>query len=443
MEKKDNITTAAEAIDTAQEALEKLEPEEQKPEKKKKKLSLAAQIFIAMILAIIAGLCLQNVAWIADDYIHPFGTIFLNLIKFIIGPIVLFSILSGVISLSDIRKVGAIGGTTIVYYLCTTACATTIGLIFAYLFRGTFPLLSTSGLSYEASEETSIMDTIVNIFPSNFLTPITESNMLQIIVMALIIGFAIILLGEKGKPAVKAINLCNDIFMKCMEMILKLSPIGVFCLLCPVIADNGPEIIGSLAMVLLCAYLAYIVHMVVVYSTTVKTLGHMSPIKFFKGMMPAMLFAFSSASSVGTLPINMECTQKLGASKEVASFVLPLGATINMDGTAIYQGVCTVFIAACYGVSLTPQQMVTVVLTATLASIGTAGVPGAGPIMLSMVLESVGLPVEGIALVYGIDRIFDMGRTTVNITGDASCTMIVSYMQKKREEKKLQKQQNA
>ncbi len=434
-EKKVEYKTPAEAIDTAQETLKKIEPENPEPKKKKKKLSLAAQIFIAMVLAIIVGLCMQNVASVADSYIKPFGTIFLNLIKFIIAPIVLFSILAGVISLSDIKKIGMIGGTTLIYYLCTTACATTIGLIFAYLFRGAFPMLSTSGVSYEGAEATSVMDTIVNIFPSNFLTPITDANMLQIIVMALIIGFAIILVGEKAAPAVKAVNVCNDIFMKCMEMILKLSPIGVFCLLCPVIADNGPSIIGSLAIVLVCAYIAYIVHMVVVYSTTVKVLGHMSPLKFFKGMMPAMLFAFSSASSVGTLPINMECTEKMGASKEVASFVLPLGATINMDGTAIYQGVCTVFIAACYGITLTPQQMVTVVLTATLASIGTAGVPGAGPIMLSMVLASVGLPIDGIALVYGIDRIFDMGRTTVNITGDASCTMIVSYMQKKCEEK--------
>ena len=434
-EKKVEYKTPAEAIDTAQETLKKIEPENPEPKKEKKKLSLAAQIFIAMVLAIIVGLCMQNVASVADSYIKPFGTIFLNLIKFIIAPIVLFSILAGVISLSDIKKIGMIGGTTLIYYLCTTACATTIGLIFAYQFRGAFPMLSTSGVSYEGAEATSVMDTIVNIFPSNFLTPITDANMLQIIVMALIIGFAIILVGEKAAPAVKAVNVCNDIFMKCMEMILKLSPIGVFCLLCPVIADNGPSIIGSLAIVLVCAYIAYIVHMVVVYSTTVKVLGHMSPLKFFKGMMPAMLFAFSSASSVGTLPINMECTEKMGASKEVASFVLPLGATINMDGTAIYQGVCTVFIAACYGITLTPQQMVTVVLTATLASIGTAGVPGAGPIMLSMVLASVGLPIDGIALVYGIDRIFDMGRTTVNITGDASCTMIVSYMQKKREEK--------
>ena len=260
--------------------------------------------------------------------------------------------------------------------------------------------------------------------------------MLQIIVMAILLGFAIIMLGEEAAVVVKAVNGFNAVFMKCMEMILKLSPIGVFCLLCPVVATNGAAIIGSLAMVLLTAYICYIVHAVVVYSLTVRALGGVSPIKFFKGMLPAIMFAFSSASSVGTLPINMECTEKLGASKEVSSFVLPLGATINMDGTAIYQGVCAIFIAACYGIQLTFPQMLTIVLTATLASIGTAGVPGAGMVMLAMVLTSVGLPVDGIALVAGVDRIFDMGRTTVNITGDAACAVIVSNLEAKKDAKK-------
>ena len=185
-------------------------------------------------------------------------------------------------------------------------------------------------------------------------------------------------------------------------------------------------------MVLLAAYICYAVHAIVVYSATVSTLGGVNPIQFFKGMAPAMMMAFSSASSVGTLPLNLECVQKLGAKKDVASFVLPLGATINMDGTAIYQGVCAVFIATCFGISLTLPQMLTIVLTATLASIGTAGVPGSGMIMLAMVLQSVGLPVEGIALVAGVDRIFDMGRTVVNITGDAACSIIVSRLEDKK-----------
>ena len=408
--------------------------------KEKKKMSLAMQIFIALVLAIAAGLLLQKHAQFAETYIKPFGTIFLNLLKFIVVPIVLFSIMCGIISMRDIKKVGAIGLKTVVYYMCTTAFAITIGLIGGNLFKKMFPVIATTDLSYQVGEKTSLMDTIVNIFPSNFISPMAEANMLQVIVMALLIGFAIILVGEeKNTRIITACNDLNDVFMKCMEMILKLSPIGVFCLLCPVVAANGATIIGSLAMVLLAAYVCYIVHAVVVYSFAVKTIGGISPLTFFKEMLPAIMFAFSSASSVGTLPINMECTEKLGTSREIASFILPLGATINMDGSAIYQGVCAIFIASCYGIHLTLPQMLTIIFTATLASIGTAGVPGAGMVMLAMVLTSVGLPVDGIALVAGVDRIFDMGRTTVNITGDASCCVIVSNLEKKREARKMAK----
>lgn len=408
--------------------------------KEKKKMSLAMQIFIALVLAIAAGLLLQKHAQFAETYIKPFGTIFLNLLKFIVVPIVLFSIMCGIISMRDIKKVGAIGLKTVVYYMCTTAFAITIGLIGGNLFKKMFPVIATTDLSYQVGEKTSLMDTIVNIFPSNFISPMAEANMLQVIVMALLIGFAIILVGEeKNTRIITACNDLNDVFMKCMEMILKLSPIGVFCLLCPVVAANGATIIGSLAMVLLAAYVCYIVHAVVVYSFAVKTIGGISPLTFFKEMLPAIMFAFSSASSVGTLPINMECTKKLGTSREIASFILPLGATINMDGTAIYQGVCAIFIASCYGIHLTLPQMLTIIFTTTLASIGTAGVPGAGMVMLAMVLTSVGLPVDGIALVAGVDRIFDMGRTTVNITGDASCCVIVSNLEKKREARKMAK----
>lgn len=408
--------------------------------KEKKKMSLAMQIFIALVLAIAAGLLMQRHAQFAETYIKPFGTIFLNLLKFIVVPIVLFSIMCGIISMRDIKKVGAIGLKTVVYYMCTTAFAITFGLISGNLFKKLFPVIATTELSYEIGEKTSLMDTIVNIFPSNFISPMAEANMLQVIVMAILIGFAIILVGdEKNDRIITACNDLNDIFMKCMEMILKLSPVGVFCLLCPVVAANGATIIGSLAMVLLAAYVCYVIHAVIVYSLAVKALGGISPVTFFKEMLPAIMFAFSSASSVGTLPINIECTEKLGVSKEISSFILPLGATINMDGTAIYQGVCAIFIASCYGIHLTLPQMLTIIFTATLASIGTAGVPGAGMVMLAMVLTSVGLPVDGIALVAGVDRIFDMGRTTVNITGDASCCVVVSNLEKKREARKLTK----
>ena len=405
--------------------------------KAKKKLSLAVQIFIGLGLGIIAGLIFMaagKAEW-SVLYVKPFGTIFLNLIKFIVVPIVLCSIISGVITMKDIRKVGSIGWKTVVYYLLTTACAVVIGLIFANLFKGSFQTLSTTGLEYEVSASVSFMDTFVNIFPSNILNPLVTANMLQVIVIALFFGFGIILAGEKGEPLAQVINSLTDVSMIIMDLIIKLSPVGVFCLITPVVAENGPKILGSLAMVLLTAYICYFIHMALVYSSTVKGFAGLSPIAFFKGMAPAMIMAFSSASSVGTLPINLECAQKLGAKKDVASFVLPLGATINMDGTAIYQGVCAVFIATCYGIDLTLPQMLTIVLTATLASIGTAGVPGAGMVMLAMVLQSVGLPVEGIALVAGVDRIFDMGRTTVNITGDSACAIIVSKLEEKKEAK--------
>ena len=404
--------------------------------KEKKKLALSTQIFIALVLAIIAGIALTGNPDFAKNYIKPFGTIFLNLIKWIVCPLVFFSIMSGIVSLRDVKKIGAIGGTTVLYYLCTTAFAVTFGLLFANLLKGLFPVLSTSELTYTPSATSvNFMDTLVGMFPSNFLAPFVEGNMLQIIVSALIIGFALVLIGHRFNMEFRAVEICNDICMKAMELILKLSPVGVFCLLCPVVAENGPAVLGSLAMVLLVAYLCYIIHMAVTYSVSVRTLGGLSPVRFFKGMMPAMMMAFSSASSVGTLPLNMDCSEKLGADREVASFVLPLGATINMDGTAIYQGVCAIFIATCFGINLSFSQMLTIVLTATLASIGTAGVPGAGMVMLAMVLQSVGLPVEGIALVAGIDRIFDMGRTVVNITGDASCAIVVSRMERRRAEK--------
>lgn len=398
----------------------------------KKKVSLAVYIVAALMLGIISGLCLTNHVAFAQTYIQPFGTIFLNLIKFIVVPIVFFSIISGVISMSDIRKVGSIGVKTVAFYFCTTAIALVISLLVANLFKGTFMLLETTDLSYEASASTSLMDTFVGIFPSNIITPFSTSNMLQVIVGALLFGFGILKSGEKGKSLANLCNSVTDVSLSIMDLILKLSPIGVFCLITPVIAEYGPSILGSLGMVLLCAYVAYAAHTILVYSTATRLLAGISPVQFFRTMAPAMAFSFSSASSVGTLPINLECCEKLGAKRDISTFVLPLGATINMDGTAIYQGVCAVFIATCYGIDLTLGQMITIVITATLASIGTAGVPGAGVIMLAMVLESVGLPVAGIGLVIGIDRIFDMGRTVVNITGDAACAVCVSALSEKK-----------
>lgn len=405
----------------------------------KRKLNLAAWIIIGMLAGIAVGFVFLKVGGtFTTDYLKPVGTIYINLLKFMVVPVVLFSITKGVISLDDLKKVGSVGIKTFIYYICTTAFAVVLGLVVVNCFKGFFPVLDssvTSGLEYTATEAPKIMDVIVNIFPDNLFKPMVETNMLPVIVIAIFFGAGILASGEKGRMASNLVDSLEDVVMKVLMMIIKLTPIGVFCLMADVVAVNGAKIVGSLAIVIGVAYIAYILHMVIVYSCSVKFLSGMSPIKFFKGISAAMLTAFTTTSSNATLPINIECCNDMGAEPEISSFVLPLGATINMDGTAIYQAVAAVFIACCYGVDLTLGQMAMIVVTATLASIGTAGVSGAGMIMLSMVLIQVGLPVEGIALIAGVDKLFDMGRTALNITGDATCAMWLSKVERKNKEK--------
>lgn len=405
----------------------------------KRKLNLAAWIIIGMLAGIAVGFVFLKVGGtFTTDYLKPVGTIYINLLKFMVVPVVLFSITKGVISLDDLKKVGSVGIKTFIYYICTTAFAVVVGLVVVNCFKGFFPVLDssvTSGLEYTATEAPKIMDVIVNIFPDNLFKPMVETNMLPVIVIAIFFGAGILASGERGRMASNLVDSLEDVVMKVLMMIIKLTPIGVFCLMADVVAVNGAKIVGSLAIVIGVAYIAYILHIVIIYSCSVKFLSGMSPIKFFKGISAAMLTAFTTTSSNATLPINIECCNDMGAEPEISSFVLPLGATINMDGTAIYQAVAAVFIACCYGVDLTLGQMAMIVVTATLASIGTAGVSGAGMIMLSMVLIQVGLPVEGIALIAGVDKLFDMGRTTLNITGDATCAMWLSKVERKNKEK--------
>ena len=404
-----------------------------------RKLNLPAWIIIGMLAGIAVGFIFMKIGGtFTTDYLKPFGTIYINLLKFMVVPVVLFSIMSGVISLNDLKKVGSVGIKTFIYYICTTALAVVIGLVVVNCFKGFFPVLDssvTSGLKYEATEAPKIMDVIVNIFPDNLLKPMVDTNMLPVIVIAIFFGAGVLAAGEKGKMIANIVDSMNEVVMKVLMMIIKLTPIGVFCLMADVVAVNGAKVVGSLALVVGVAYTGYILHLVIVYSLSAKFLAGMSPIKFFKGMAAAMLTAFTTTSSNATLPVNIECCNDMGAEPEISSFVLPLGATINMDGTAIYQAVATVFIACCYGVDLTIGQMAMVVVTATLASIGTAGVSGAGMIMLSMVLLQVGLPVEGIAIIAGVDKLFDMGRTTLNITGDATCVMWLSKVERRNKEK--------
>lgn len=410
----------------------------------KRKLNLPAWIIIGMLAGILVGFIFLKVGGtFTTDYLKPFGTIYINLLKFMVVPVVLFSIMSGVISLNDLKKVGSVGIKTFIYYICTTALAVVIGLVVVNCFKGFFPVLDssvTAGLEYEAAEAPKVMDVIVNIFPDNLLKPMVDTNMLPVIVIAIFFGAGVLAAGEKGKMIANLVESMDEVVMKVLMMIIKLTPIGVFCLMADVVAVNGAKVVGSLALVVGVAYIGYILHLVIVYSLNVKFLAGMSPIRFFKGMAAAMLTAFTTTSSNATLPVNIECCNDMGAEPEISSFVLPLGATINMDGTAIYQAVATVFIACCYGIDLTIGQMVMVVVTATLASIGTAGVSGAGMIMLSMVLLQVGLPVEGIAIIAGVDKLFDMGRTTLNITGDATCAMWLSKVERRNKEKLAAKQ---
>ena len=400
-----------------------------------RKLSLPAWIFIAMLGGILLGLLFVGNPGFTDSYIKPIGTIYINLLKFLVVPVVLFSIADGVINLKDLKRVGSVGAKTFIYYMCTTAFAVVIGLIVVNLFKGWFPALPSADLKdleYAAKEAPSVMSVIVGIFPDSFFKPMVDANMLPLIVTAILLGAGVLSAGEKGQIVGKAISSMSAVVMQIMMMIIKLTPIGVFCLMTNVVAVNGPKIVGTLALIIGVAYLAYFLHVVIVYGASVKFLSGMNPIEFAKGVAPAFITAFTTTSSSATLPVTMECCNKMGAEPEVSSFVLPLGATINMDGTAIYQAVAAVFIACCYNVSLTVADMAMIVLTATLASVGTAGVSGAGMIMLAMVLETVGLPVEGIAIIAGVDKIFDMGRTALNITGDATCALWVSKVEQKK-----------
>ena len=396
-----------------------------------KKPSLTVQISLALLLGVLAGLALQKVPDIPETYIRPFGTVYLNLIKMIVVPVVTLSVIQGVLSLQDAKKVGAIGGKTLLFFLSTTAFAVTIGLITANLLQvGKGYRLPSVELESVTVTPPGWVDTFLNIFPDNILRPFLEGAMLPVILIAILFGFGILLAGNRGKAVTKGVDALAEVSFQVIGMILKLSPVGVFALITPVIAQQGTAVLLPLLQVVLVAYLAYLIHMLLIYGAAVALLGKCDPLRFFKQMGRPILFAFSSASSVGTLPFSMEATERLGVPKRVSGFVLPLGATVNMDGTAIYQGVCAIFIARVFGVELTLSQQLTVVLTSVLASVGTAGVPGSGMLMLAMVLQSVGLPVEGIALVAGVDRLLDMGRTAVNITGDCACAVCVGKTEK-------------
>ncbi len=395
------------------------------------KLSFTGQIFLALILSLIVGCLMQDVTEIAYGYIKPFGVIFLNLLKFIVVPLVMLSIIAGIISMEDISKVGKLGIRALVYFTLTTVAAVTVGLIVSTFLKGYFPLIKLPAQENAIEvHDITFMDQIVNMFPANAVLPFSEANMMQVIVITLFFGFAIVHVGEKAKPTKELLLSLNEIVQKILSYILSLAPIGVFCMLTPVVAANGPQVVGSYASLIGADYLCFLIHALIIYAPCVYFLGGMSPVTFFQKMTPAMMFAFSSASSVATIPYNTECTKNMGVREEIRNFILPLGATINMDGTAIYLGVTSVFIATCCGMDMTLQQYIAIALSSTIASIGVPGVPGGALALMAMVFASAGIPIEGVAVAAGVDRLVDMGRTTMSITGDASCAVVLQRFSK-------------
>jgi len=405
-----------------------------------RKLTLTTEILIAMVAGAVVGV-LVNVLFGGTGFVQDIvvgglfsvvGSIFVATLKMLVVPLVFVSLVCGVTALGDVAALGRIGIKAVALYLFTTAIAITIALTLAGIVSpGEGFIVGDATATFQGREAPPLSQVIVDMVPSNPVAAFASGNMLQIIVFAIIFGIAMTLAGEKGRHVQSLFTDLNAVVMSMVGIIMRLAPIGVFCLIAKTFANQGVDVILPLASYFLTVVSALLVHAVVVYGLLLKLLGRLDPVMFFRKMRAAMVFAFSTASSNATIPVTLRTVEhRLGVKNSVASFTVPLGATINMDGTAIMQGVATVFIAHVYGADLGLAEYLTVILTATLASIGTAGVPGVGLIMLSMVLIQVGLPVEGIALIIGVDRLLDMMRTAVNVTGDATVTSLVAKSEK-------------
>lgn len=402
---------------------------------KDNKSSLTRRIIISMFAGIACGLFIQYF-FATNHFVHEYlvnglfdviGKIFVASLKMLVVPLVFVSLVCGTSSLKDISTLGRLGGKTLGLYVLTTAVAITLALVMGTVFQPGSGADLTSAASFKATEAPSLGDVIVGMFPSNPIAAMTNGNTLQIIVFAVLFGIAISLAGKAGERVANFFSDINEVIMKLVTLLMEVAPIGIFFLMAKLFTTLGLSAIGNLAAYFFVLTGTLLLHAFVSYSAILKFGAGLNPIHFWRKIKDAIMFAFSTASSNATLPITMEtATHRLGVSNKVASFTIPLGATINMDGTAIMQGVATAFIAQAFNIDLTMGDYISVILTATLASIGTAGVPGVGLIMLAMVLNQVGLPLEGIALIMGVDRLLDMIRTAVNITGDSAVTCAVA-----------------
>lgn len=409
--------------------------------KEKKKIGLTTMIFISLILGALAGIVLHY--WVPEGYVrdtvivngifYVVGNGFLRAMQMLVVPLVFCSLICGSMAIGDTKTLGKVGVKTMGFYFVTTACAISLALGVANLINPGIGLDISSVETVEATaaEAASFADTLLDIIPKNPIQGLAEGNILQIIFFAIFIGILLAKRGERAASVSQFFSQFNDLMMDMTMAVMKVAPIGVFCLIAKTFAGIGFDAFLPMLKYMGAVFLALFLQGMGVYQIMLKIFTGLNPIKFIRKFLPVMGFAFSTATSNATIPLSIETLdKKMGVSKKISSFTIPLGATINMDGTAIMQGVAVVFVAQAYGIMLTPVDYLTVIATATIASIGTAGVPSVGLITLSMVFNSVGLPVEGIALIMGIDRILDMTRTAVNITGDAVCTTIVAHQNK-------------
>lgn len=411
--------------------------------KQKKKIGLTTKIFIALLAGAVFGIVLCYMVpsgHVKDDIIvegilYVVGQGFIRLMKMLVVPLVFCSLVCGSMAIGDTKKLGTVGVRTLIFYLFTTALAITVALSVGNIINPGIGLdmsvIKSNAAEVEEMVATSLSDTILNIIPDNPLNSLASGNMLQIIVFALIVGIILAKLGERTETVGNFFSQFNDIMMEMTMMVMSLAPVGVFCLIARTFANIGFSAFVPLAKYMVGVLLALAIQCFIVYLGLLKVFTGLNPFKFIKNFFPVMAFAFSTATSNATIPLSIDTlAKKMGVSKKISSFTIPLGATINMDGTAIMQGVAVVFAAQAFGIQLDMMDYLTVIGTATLASIGTAGVPSVGLVTLTMVFNSVGLPVEAIGLIMGIDRILDMTRTAVNITGDAVCTTIVAHQNK-------------
>ncbi|PLX17641.1 MAG: dicarboxylate/amino acid:cation symporter [Candidatus Muiribacterium halophilum] len=400
----------------------------------KRKLGLTTKIFIGMTLGIIAGLIASRLSggvyeFVVNGLFHVGGTIFKRAIQMLVVPLVFVSIVNGAANMGDVSKLGRVGVKTLGFYLVTTAVAIIIALVIASIVNPGLGLDMSDLVKGDPTinQKTPLSQVLIEMIPKNPIKSLSSGNMLQIIIFALLSGVTLSLLGEKTSGLLKLFRELDHFMMKIVDIVMRLAPYGVFFLIAKTFATTGADAIKPLIKYMLTVIGVLFVHAFITYSTLLKLFANLSPVKFYKKFASVMSIAFSTSSSNATIPVTIEkVEEEMGVNQTIASFTIPLGATINMDGTSIMQGVAVIFIAQVYGMTLTLSGLLTVVLTATLATIGTAGVPGVGLITLAMVLNSVGLPTEGIALILGIDRILDMIRTAVNVSGDAVCTLIVA-----------------